>query len=249
MNGEEKSEKSYADDLPAGIIKTDKDIYVLVDDTHLSRWVAEHGRLDIAVPQIAGYAHLIPGGGTVVDAGAAIGDHTLTYAQKVHMTGHVFAFEPHPLAFECLKRNMASFPNVHCEKKALSNQLGDGGLSLEANAGASFIDGLAEAHKNAKIEFTLLDSYASKFGRLDFIHLDCEGYEFYALSGAREVIIKFRPAIVLEVNHHCLARYGLGESDLRRMIESLNYDWSETHPDHGTHLPQRDVLATPRPVK
>lgn len=39
-------------------------------DTHLSRWIEEHGRLDIAEGFIQQFRQYIPEGGVVVDAGA-----------------------------------------------------------------------------------------------------------------------------------------------------------------------------------
>lgn len=56
--------------------------WVLADDTHLSKWVEEHGRLDHD-EAIASIVEHIPQGGVVVDAGASLGDHTIAYARKV----------------------------------------------------------------------------------------------------------------------------------------------------------------------
>ena len=63
------------------IIKTKEGIHVLKNDSHLSRWIEEHGRLDIAAHEISFFAKYIPQGGVMVDAGACLGDHTETYAQ------------------------------------------------------------------------------------------------------------------------------------------------------------------------
>ena len=226
--------------LPDGIIRTPEGIHVLRDDSHLSRWVEEHKRLDIAEPQIAHYAKYIPAGGTVIDAGACIGDHACTYAKLVGPSGSVWAFEPNPMAFTCLALNFERWGTVKCLNDALSFIRGRATYNRDANAGAGFISG-----SSGSVDVMTLDDYAGLFTRIDFIHLDCEGMERAALLGGRAVLAKFHPAIVLEINHGCLARYGLTEADVLATLAELGYGWQEIEAGHGPHLPQRDILALP----
>jgi tRNA G37 N-methylase Trm5 len=82
---------------------------VIASDTHIGRWIEETGRLDHDQYLLPKIVPLIPEGGTVVDAGALYGDHTLAYAKAVGPYGEVFAFEPNPQSYTCLKKNMETF--------------------------------------------------------------------------------------------------------------------------------------------
>ncbi len=225
---------------PPRLLRTPQGIYVLEHDSHLSRWIEEHGRLDIAEPQIAHYAKYIPVGGTVVDAGASLGDHALTYAKLVGPSGRVFAFEPSPLAFEALVMNFLKWNTVEPYRIALGSIRASGSFHPSLNAGAGYV-----TDESGDILIRPLDEYANSFNRLDFIHLDCEGMERAAILGAREVIVKFQPVIVLEINHACLARYGLIEEDVLLVLQNIGYRWHELEPGLGPHLPQRDIIALP----
>lgn len=233
---------SIAEGIPEGLICTKEGIYVLEHDTHLSRWIEEHGRLDIAEKQIDFYKHLIPEGGTVIDAGASLGDHAMTYAKLVGPKGTVLAFEPNPLAFKALRINLSGYPQVDAINEALFDQAGNGSLAIHPNAGASYISEMAPHREPVRL--SVLDDF--NLARLDFIHLDCEGCEHRAITGAWKSIKRCRPAMVIEINHACLKRYGLQESDMRALIDHIGYGWAELEPGHGPHLSQRDILATPK---
>jgi hypothetical protein len=56
----------------------------------------------------------------------------------------------------------------------------------------------------------------------DLIQLDLEGYEVYALYGARETIRRHRPVLIVEINKS--AGYeGFGRDEIRRAIAELGY--------------------------
>jgi FkbM family methyltransferase len=222
------------------VIRTPAGHYVLADDSHLSRWVEEQGRLNIAEEQIAFYAHHIPEGGVVIDAGACIGDHTATMARLVGPTGRVYALEPVPETFEALRLNFENMPWVKTINAGLSDRNGPARMHREFNVGASHLAEDGEVNVN----LVTIDSLFLE--RLDFLHLDCEGREIHALRGGRATVERCRPVIVLEVGHEALARAGGSTEELLALLDTLGYDWAEIEPHHGPHLPQRDIIARPR---
>lgn len=226
-------------DLPEGIIRTPEGVHVLETDSHLSIWVREQGKLDIAEGQIAFYAQFISKGGGVLDAGACIGDHTATYAKLVGPGGRVWALEPNPLSFQALRLNFEGQENVIPLNMALGEVPGFAKMHHEVNAGASFLtpDG------DIPVKAATIDGLP--LTRLDLIHLDCEGSEPAALRGARATLARFRPVIVLEIAHKCLERYGMNEPAVLRLLGELGYTWQEIEPHHGPHLPNRDIIAFP----
>lgn len=230
-------------------MQTPEGVWVLKDDTHLSRWIEEHKRLDIAQGEIAMFAKYIPVGGVVVDAGASLGDHTMTYAKLVGEKGKVFAFEPRPDTCLALGRNMEQFPWVEVRRKALGNFNGPTWMKFDQNCGASFIglfNSSAAGTYDAEITVRKLDRYIELMSRCDLIHFDLEGYEPLALDGATEVLKKFKPAMIIEVNIPCLSRLGFVEQDVRDTLARHGYTWSELEPHHGPHLNQRDILCLPK---
>lgn len=226
--------------IPNGIIRTPEGHHVLVTDSHLSVWVREQRRLNIAEEQIAFYAEHIPTGGVVIDAGACIGDHTETLARLVGPTGTVHALEPNPLTFEALRLNFADKPWVRVANVGLSDAASEAKMHCETNVGASFVSDSGDT----LIRLVTIDSLG--LSMLDFVHLDCEGFEINALRGGRETIARCRPVIVLEVGHEALKRAGGSTDELMALLDELGYDWREIEPHHGPHLPQRDIIAFPK---
>lgn len=209
-------------------------IAIIETDTHISRWVQETGRLDhdqYALPIVLQY---IQKGDTVVDAGAFIGDHTTAYLAGVGLEGEVWAFEPNPEAFECLKHNC---PTAKCRNIGLSDTAGVVGLVKDVNGGASHLSSVGEG----KIKTMMLDSL--NLSRLDFFKLDVEGYECLALRGAINTITKHRPVMWIEVNKGALERAGASVEMLEGILFDLGYQWSGYPENFGA---QYDILCIPQ---
>lgn len=224
--------------LPEGIILTPEGIHVLRNDSHLSRWLEQAGRLDIAEAEISSFAHLIPAGGTVIDAGACLGDHTATYAKLVGPTGTVLAFEPGLLTYEALWRNFQDKPHVLCFHAALGHHEGRTFHKLAENVGGSHL-----GDEGDSVKLTTIDALG--LARLDFCHFDAEGFEPQVLRGGRETLTRLKPAMVLEINKGALARFGSTAETVYTLLNELGYDWAEMA--GGTReSEQRDILCLPR---
>lgn len=233
--------------LPEGIIRTPEGVYVLAKDTHLSRWIEEHKRLDIADGEITRFAKYIPVGGTVVDAGASLGDHTATYAKLVGPEGLVAAFEPNPLPYQALRLNFHGVNQVIGFPWGLSDREERASIEHEENVGASKLTPADGTDPGTTVHCLTLDEVMDFTKRLDFIHLDCEGYEVKALRGALNLIRTHRPVIVCEINRAHLARLKSSPSDIFDFLTSLNYRFEElTDRPNPETLEQRDILAIPR---
>lgn len=224
--------------LPQGVIRTSAGHYVLAEDSHLSRWIEEDRTLAARQGEVFQFLAYIPSGGVVLDAGASLGDHAYTYARRVGPFGTVIAIEPNPLAYECLRRNMEPLAQVKCLHSALSDDEGEVKLNVQLNAGASFLD-----KEGVTVPCNTVDHLLADLTRLDFVHLDCEGNEPRVLAGAFQTIKKFRPIMVVEVNHEALARQELEEIDVHAQLALHGYRFQELE---GTPASiQRDILCLP----
>ncbi len=225
-----------------GLRRTTMGVYVLEADVVLSRWVEQQHRLDIQmnIDEVAAFAHLIPEGGVVINAGACLGDHTVIYSQIVGASGHVYAFEPHPVTYEALRQNVARLSNVTTYQIALgrTNELRH--LTPLPNVGASFLspDGeyIVECRRLDQVLLPILT-------RCDFLQLDAEGLEPAILEGAAALIERFRPVLVVEVQDGYLQRNGTSEAAFLEQLAGLGYVVS---PIAGQRTEgERDMIAIP----
>lgn len=216
----------------------DNGFAVLENDTHISKWVKDSGTLEIAVPMLTPFKQYIPEGGCVVDVGASIGDHTLTYAKWVGHKGMVWAFEPYIEAYKCLVHNVNSYLQVAAFNTGLSNSVCQSSIQVCDNAGASYItDSIGD------IRLETLDCY--EMDDVNFIKLDIEGFEFRAIQGAVETIKRCRPVMLVEVNRYALERAGTSSDKLGKLITSLGYHIEITDKRIKWNDPQFDILCLP----
>ena len=229
------------------IRQTKEGIWVVDGDTHLTKWVEETGRLDHD-RTIDRLLEFIPENGVVVDAGAAIGDHTIAYARKVGVKGWVFAFEPNLMEFACLTMNCSEHPQVvHF----------NAGLDKEFNIWKYHIDqqcmGSSRVCMGGESQVCLvpLDKAIGNLivleGRFDFLKVDVEGMELLVLHGGRELIREFRPVIYCEVNRGRLAEWNCSPEKLMAYLRSKGYkleNFDYTQPNNFD-FEQFDMICKP----
>ena len=139
---------------------------------------------------------------TFLDIGANMGYYTLLSGKIVGNKGRVIAFEPTSNGFERLETNVSlnKFKSVEIEKLGLSNK----NKKIKANLRSSWkISGLVEPEKET-IDMMKLDNYLAirKIGRVDFIKIDVDGYEYEVLKGAKKTLETYKPILYLEMGHY-----------------------------------------------
>ncbi len=150
---------------------------------------------------------LIHLGDTVLDIGANYGLYTRFFAQQVGKTGTVYSFEPVPDTFDVLKNNIekSGLYQVKVHNLAISNQTGTATISVP-----TYPDGTenyyeatlqhAESGKGILIQTLRLDDWLNLFSQVNFIKLDVEGHEPQALQGMKNLIEKYHPIFLIEIN-------------------------------------------------
>ncbi len=222
-------------------MKITKDGIAVVDgDTHLSKWIEESGTLEVARGYLDGFRKYIPDGGSVVDIGACLGDHTATYARFVGPNGAVLAFEPNPVAYECLSWNMRPFPWVATYPWAL----GCVDASVSTDPDPTHNLGANKIKDGGDIRMMLLDD-VFLLHYVDFIKIDAEGWETEIIDGAMDTIRHFKPVMLIEVNRPVLESRGKSAEDLVRKIESLGYSVKPADPSISMTMDMVDVLCLP----
>lgn len=158
------------------------------------------------------------------DVGAHHGYFTLILSRLVGPEGRVYAFEPESAVYALLEETIRinGLTNVTPVRAALGDKTGMMNLFLDsANFGnASFAsDNIPAQDRTGECEVSVitLDEYLQ--GRkLDVVKIDVQGGEGRALRGARETILRWKPAIFTEFWPYGLRNLG---TDPKEFVASL----------------------------
>jgi len=141
-------------------------------------------------------------GRVAIDGGANVGAYTRVILDQFDI---VHAFEPAPDTFEALKRNIHDWgfkDRVHLYQAALSDK--EDMVRLQGKFGHRSVT--RRIVGKGDIRAMPIDSLDLQ--ELDFLKLDLEGYEYRALLGARETLIRTRPYVLFEDKEHKAQLYG-----------------------------------------
>ena len=178
-------------------------------------------------------------GQCVLDVGCHKGEYLFFMRKKVGPTGKVYAFEPQSALYKYLLKVKILFKwdNVVVEQIAVSNTKG---LATLFVPGATFDATLQQSVLKSNFIFSeqvpteTLDSYceARKIAP-EFVKIDVEGNELNVLNGGVEVLKKYKPRILIEIE----ARH-VGEEKAKETFEflmQLGYEGSFVH--NNTYKP------------
>ena len=169
---------------------------------------------------------LVPNKRVAVQAGGCLGVFAKHLASCFE---HVYTFEPSPSMFSTLVWNVPE-ENVIKFQAALGSrhEMVDPVCKLRGNDGKTVLHcGMTHLVPNQGYVPTIrLDDLA--LPACDLIYLDVEGYELFALQGARETITKYKPVIACEINRG-IEYFGISGDDLRTHIRLLGYRFHDRH--------------------
>jgi FkbM family methyltransferase len=143
--------------------------------------------------------------GTVaLDIGAHIGTYTYKLSKLVGPNGRVYAFEPQPRSFSYLAGVFRNKKNVYLINSAVSDACGKvqfwvpirNNHSTYGNAGGTMRE-RHEGYEELLVDSLQLDSF--DFPVVSFIKIDTEGNELKVLKGARKLIAKDLPVVMIEI--------------------------------------------------
>jgi FkbM family methyltransferase len=152
-----------------------------------------------------------------IDVGAHIGQWSRNMAADFAM---VHAFEPVPLYSECWRANMEGIENAALHGLALGEREAIVALrcGTPGSHGDTFLAPADQANVAIDVPMRTLDSLNVE--AVDFIKIDCEGYELFVLKGAEETIRRDRPCIIVEQKPGKAQFFGVGETDAVTLLRS-----------------------------
>ena len=173
--------------------------------------------------------------GCLIDVGANIGLYTLLLRSVSALP--IIAYEPQPFLFKLLQRNIAfnHLANVEARNLACGSRRGEvpfaiginGSVAAGLDAGdtiASDNDLESEAHVTQRgeavinVPLTTLDDDLADVSSIALLKIDCEGFEFEILQGARRLIERHAPLLFLEAHPTLLGRFGHSVEDVREFL-------------------------------
>jgi FkbM family methyltransferase len=178
---------------------------------------------------------LLHKGDVFVDIGANIGYFTLLASDAVGGTGKVFAFEPSSSNARLLRRNVEAnqCENVRVEEKAITEAYKPVTLYLSninfgdhriyaSDDDATHNNGLQRSQVQA--EGITLDGYFPAGSRVNFVKIDIQGAEYFALQGMKRVLRENRDVVcAMEFWPHGLLEAGASPSALLQELIQLGF--------------------------
>lgn len=162
-----------------------------------------------------------------LQAGGNVGVWPMELARRFE---EVYTFEPDPLNFKCLKHNVRHLDNVRIEECGLGNIEAYAKVERQVgNCGASAL--VTTIDKSDAVRIRTIDSL--ELDVCDLLQLDVEGFELFALQGARETINRCSPLIVLELKG-LGKRYGYTDYEVETFLRGMRY--------HRIGVAHRDVI-------
>jgi FkbM family methyltransferase len=187
----------------------------------------------------------IPQTGNILDIGAHIGTHTVSYALN-RPNCHIYSFEPQMRMRQLLEKNVNdnNLNNVtvypfgigHMEKTTYLNNdfISDCyppelKVDYESNISVNFGGlGITTNDEGEKINIKTIDSM--NFENVKYMKIDVEGAETLVLYGARNTIIKFKPILLVEQSNKSVFDLfkndidDLKDFDITTFLSSLGYN-------------------------
>jgi FkbM family methyltransferase len=150
---------------------------------------------------------------SIVQAGCNIGIWPSALSKKFK---NVYTVEPDRLNYAAAVENLKGIENIHLLNAAFGKESGKGSMDhiLPDNIGAHQV--------KAGEDFDIITVDSLNVSDCDFLQLDVEGFEHFAILGALETIKKSWPLISLELKG-LGNRYGCPDSMTVELLRGIGY--------------------------
>lgn len=223
------------------ITKVTPEGWMVIEGDLISGWVEEtkelaHDRFLIPlacdnIPEVES--------GVVIDVGANIGTHSVSYAKKIApLTGTLICIESGITAFECLKHNAEKFESkvllLNCAASDVHGGTVEHTVNVTNVGGSVVSEQKNEEVCSNKVPTVTIDRLLADGDithPVTFIKIDVEGYEFKVLQGAVNTLRQHRPILLIEMNSFRLQENGSTYVQIYDWLLAENYSWRICEPD------------------
>ena len=155
---------------------------------------------------------------TYIDVGACQGTTMLPYSRLFE---RVFGYEPNKKNYDLCLKNLKLNNSQNCVVK--NNAVMDkiiNGITIKHAGGNSGCYYFKE-DSSSNINSIILDE--EQIEDVDFIKIDTEGSELYVLRGAKNLIIKYKPLIQVELIGLSERHFGIKAEDTMNFLFDIGY--------------------------
>lgn len=178
------------------------------------------------------FANTLKPGDIAIDVGANVGIFTSLMSDLVGEDGIVWAFEPGKHNFNLLKKNINGRNNVRLMNAAVGDKNKNVELffNLDGGDGNSLWDPahhgynkVTSRHERIKetVKMVTLDSIVDFVPKI--IKTDTEGCELMVLKGAKKLLKKYKPIVIVEINTFALKEMNTDKAEIYDYMRSLGY--------------------------
>ncbi|MDB5122970.1 MAG: hypothetical protein JWP94_1099 [Mucilaginibacter sp.] len=145
-------------------------------------------------------------GDYVIDAGGCWGDTALYFANEVGDKGKVFTYEFIPSNLAVLYKNLSLNTKLNQKITVIEKPVWEDSdvpmYFIDNGPGSKVFLNHVEKHDGRASSLSIDDLVEQEnIPKIDFIKMDIEGAELYALKGAIKTIKKFRPVLAIAIYH------------------------------------------------
>jgi FkbM family methyltransferase len=174
------------------------------------------------------FSQMLHPGSTFVDVGAYVGYFTILASRMVGSAGHVYAFEPDPLAFSYLEKNIEfnDCSNATPVNKAVADTVATAALIRDPKGPETFVTYGPSPAQAMLVETITLDALfeSQRWPAIDVIKMNIEGSELQALRGMTETSQR-NPELklVMEFNPSAMSRGDVSHQALTDALANLGF--------------------------
>lgn len=203
-------------------IKQWRGLWLPANEEHLVDWMSKVSRIVNGKPTYQYHKYeaalaLCNNRRVALDIGGNVG------LWSMNMTNHfkeVHAFEPVNYYADIFEKNA---PSAKLHRLALGSRAGTAKMINATNKSCGDVRISVKGDPAKEIidtaEMVTLDSFG--FENVDFIKIDCEGYELNVLLGARETILKNKPVIIVEQKRGHGKAFGISDDAAAKYLQNL----------------------------
>lgn len=169
---------------------------------------------------------LIKPGMTILDIGANIGFYATLFSELTGKKGKVYAFEPEEVNYKRLLKLTSQHKNIITEKAAVGEKTETIKLfhSKDLNVDHQTYDA-GENRSYSEINCIAIDDYFKKDEKVDFIKIDIQGYDYFAVKGMRKTITRSEKIYILgEFWPYGLNKAGVNYNDYIALLKDLGFN-------------------------
>jgi FkbM family methyltransferase len=204
-------------------------------EKHFPEWMAKNGELvdgrgTYQIKKFRAAMEYVKNFRVAVDVGCHVG---LWSMQLLKRFQRIEAFEPVSEFRACYVENLGfsgsddgcgdGIVNLHDVALGASN--GRIIMAIDAaDTGGTHVERMAAEIDDdpSIVEMRTLDSFG--LSNLDFLKIDCEGYEHHVIEGARETLLRCKPVVIVEQKPHKLGpNFGIKGTPAVDLLKEMGY--------------------------